>query len=163
MPKKKTDQEVPQGGVCMCVWEGEKQGDHYNAVEGGSVSRLNLKWKGFHIRFLWKIPFHTSTNKAVPCSTVSVICWFAFTSWDDWWSGSIVVVFLFFLFPYFCPYWKHVSGNPWYATGVNISEFQSRNPNPVRSVASKRTAFFIQCRDIDFSIFQTQQPASLHG
>lgn len=138
--KKKKIQRSTSGG-----W-----GDHYNTVEGRSVSRLNLKWKAFHIRFLWKIPFHTYTNNSVPCSTVSAIC-FYLLRWLMVWVSCYCFFILFF--SYFCPYWEHVSGNPWYAIEVNVRELQSWSKHLVRSVTSKRTAFLIQCRDIDFSIF----------
>lgn len=46
----------------------------YNMTHEVAVSRLNLKWKAFYIGFLRKIPFHSYTNKSVPCSTMLAVC-----------------------------------------------------------------------------------------
>lgn len=101
---KKAHQTVAQGG-----WEND-----YNTVEGEAVSRLNLKWKAFHIRFLRKIPFHTYTNKSVPCSIMSTVCVYLLR----WLMRSASVTFFPQHFVHIGSRWVEIS---WYAIEVNVT------------------------------------------
>lgn len=100
----KKHQTVAQGG-----WEND-----YNTIEGEAVSRLNLKWKAFHIRFLRKIPFHTYTNKSVPCSIMSTICVYPLR----WLMRSASVTFFLQHFVHIRSRWAEIS---WYAIEVNVT------------------------------------------
>lgn len=101
---QKKHQTVAQGG-----W-----GNDYSTVEGEAVSRLNLKWKAFHIRFLRKIPFHTYTNKSVPCSIMSTVCVYPLR----WLMSFASVSFFPQHFVHIRSWWVEIS---WYAIEVNVT------------------------------------------
>lgn len=135
---KKKHQTVAQGG-----WEND-----YNTVEGEAVSRLNLKWKAFHIRFLRKIPFHTYTNRSVPCSIMSTVCVYPLR----WLMRCASVTF----FPAFCPHRKQVGGNLLICNwGECHCEYQHWSKCLVRSVASntRNVDFFSSSAEILISVY----------
>lgn len=121
--KKKRKKKVARG-----PWE-----YNYNMTHEVAVSRLSLKWRAFYIRFLQKIPFHSYTNKSVPCSTASALCIYLL-----WWLMKSVP--LPFFFQDLSTWWVKIS---WNAIEVNVTADANIRANIwLRSAASMMENFF---------------------
>lgn len=88
----------------------------YNMTHEVAVSRLNLKWKAFYIGFLRKIPFHSYTNKSVPCSTMLAVCIYLLR----WLMTSLPLLSSSFFqdFVQVRTRWMEIS---WYAIDLNVT------------------------------------------